>query len=197
VQKSPFRLRRSRLVPHSAFLQLNWIFDAFFVRSEIAMELAGSGIRGLALGPALDARSGEDMEDRQQLLMSVIIPGVETSRLPTVTCRQDNEESRWQMTAGRTRFDSSTPYCGRVKFHPPVSVAMRSEALSDSPDVFQTAEWFGSGGEAHRLTICTERVAELVTSRGWRGLEFRQVQEDGYSQPRSSVAGSGRAPNAE
>lgn len=79
-----------------------------------------------------------------------------------------------------------------MKFHPPLSVSVRAETLHETPDVFQTEEWFGSGGEAHRLTICTERLAELVTSRGWPGIEFRKLHEDGYSQPRSPISGLGR-----
>jgi hypothetical protein len=89
------------------------------------------------------------------------------------------------MEAGRTRYDTSTPYCGRVKHHPPVSVAIRVGALADAPDLFQTAEWFGSGSAAYRITLCSERFAGFVMSRGWRGLEFRRVQDGGISEART------------
>jgi len=62
------------------------------------------------------------------------------------------------------------------------SLAIKSDALDNAPDVFQTAEWFGSGGAADRLTLCSERFAELVSSSGWRGLEFRSVQANGWSE---------------
>lgn len=183
-QIAPFRLKRAPPATHSSFLQLNWVFDAFFVHPEVAMELAGSGIYGVSFGPVLDHRTGDELRDRRQLLTSAVISCVETSRLPAVTCRPDNEESQWKIMAGRTRYNASTPYCGSVKHHPPITVAVKSDALGNAPDLFQTAEWFGSGGAAHRLTLCTERFAELVTSRRWRGLEFRSVQEGGRSETR-------------
>jgi hypothetical protein len=183
-QRAPFRVRRGRLAPHSSFAQMNWIFDAFFVHAEVAMELAGSGIYGVSFGPVLDHRTGDELQDRRQLLTSAVISCVETSRLPAVTCRPDNEESKWNIVAGRTRYNESTPYCNNLKHHAPTSVPIRIDAIGNAPDLFQTAEWFGSGGEAHRLTLCSERFAELVTSRGWRGLEFRNVQDGGRSEAR-------------
>jgi hypothetical protein len=183
-QRAPFRLKRALLAPHSSFVQLNWIFDAWFVHPELATELAGSGIWGASFGPVLDHRTGDELPDRRQLLTNAVIRCVETSRLPVVTCRPDNEESKWNMAAGRTRYNASTPYCGSVKHHPPISVPIKFDALGNAPDLFQTAEWFGSGGAAHRLTLCSKRFAELVTSRGWRGLEFRSVQDGGRSEAR-------------
>jgi hypothetical protein len=174
-QSAPFRLRRSRRALHSDFVQLNWVFDAWFVHPEVATELGGSGISGISIGPVIDHRSGKELVDRRQLLIGAVVSCVDTSRLPVVTCRPDNEESAWKIVAGQTRYDPSTPYCGAVKHHVRSSVAIRSDVPGDVPDLFQTAEWFGSGGAAHRLTLCTERFAALVKSRGWRGLEFRTV----------------------
>ena len=177
AQRAPFRLKEVRRAPHSDFVQLNWVFDAFFVQSEVAAELSASGMSGISFGPALDHRSGSELPDRRQLLGDTVISCVETARLPTVTCRAGNEESQWRLAAGRTRYDASTPYCGGVKYHPPASLALKPGALGGAPDLFQTAEWFGSGGAAHRLMLCSARFADFVTSRGWRGLEFRSVSE--------------------
>lgn len=177
AQRAPFRLKQVQRAPHSDFVQLNWIFDALFVRPEVAAELSASGMSGISFGPVLDHRSGNELPDRQQLLGDTVISCAETAGLPTVTCRADNEESQWKLTAGRTRYDDSTPYCGGIKYHPPVSLALKPDALASPPDLFQTAEWFGSGGAAHRLMLCSARFAELVTSRGWRGLEFRSVSK--------------------
>jgi hypothetical protein len=188
-QSAPFRLRRSQRASHSSFVQLNWVFDAWFVHPEVATELTSSGISGISFGPSLDHGTGDELSDRRQLLTSTVISCAETSRLPAVTCRPDNEESEWKIVAGRTRYNALTPYCGNVKHHVPSSLAIKSGVLGDVPDLFQTAEWFGSGGAAHRLTLCTERFAELVTSRRWRGLEFRSVQDGGWSAARPGPEG--------
>ena len=181
-QAAPFRFKRTDRAPHSSFVQLNWVFDAFFVHQEVARELASAGISGVSFGPALDHRTGVELDNRLQLLISTVISCAETSRLHAVTCRPENEEHQVKFLGGRSRSNTLTPYCGGVKFHPPTSLAIKSDALDNAPDLFQTAEWFGSGGAADRLTLCSERFAELVTSRGWRGFEFRSVQGHGWSE---------------
>jgi hypothetical protein len=181
-QIAPFRLKRTRRAPHSSFVQLNWVFDVLFVHPEVALELAGAGISGISFGPALAHGTGDELKDRLQLLTSTVISCLETSRLPTVTCRPGNEESRLKFMGGRKRYNTSTPYCGRVKYHPPTSLALKSDALANPPDLFQTKEWFGTGGMAYRLTLCSTRFAEFVRLRGWRGLEFRTVQRHGWSE---------------
>lgn len=181
-QIAPFRFKRSQRAAHSSFLQLNWVFDAFFVHPDVASDLTTAGISGVSFGPALDHRTGGELSDRVQLLTSAIISCAETSRLPAVTCRPHNEESGFDFFAGRKRYAPATPYCGAVKYHPPTSLAINSGALEDAPDLFQTSEWFGSGGSAYRLTLCSERFVELAHQRGWRGLEFRSVRDSGWSE---------------
>ena len=181
-QAAPFRLKRTDGAPHSSFVQINWVFDAFFVHQEVARELASAGISGVSFGPVLNHRTGGELDNRVQLMISRTINCAETSRLPAATCEPDNEEHKVKFLGGRSRYNTLTPYCGGVKYHQPTSLAIKSDALDNAPDVFQTAEWFGSGGAADRLTLCSERFAELVSSSGWRGLEFRSVQANGWSE---------------
>lgn len=182
-QVAPFRSKRTQRASHSSFLQLNWVLDVFFVHPDVAADLTAAGISGISFGPTLDHLTGCESNDRVQLLTSVIISCAETSRLPSVTCRPENEESGFdKFSAGRKRYSPATSYCGSVKHHHPTSLAINSTALDDAPDLFQTAEWFGSGGSADRLTLCSERFVELVRQRNWRGLQFRQVQESGWSE---------------
>jgi len=181
-QTAPFRLRRGRPAPNSGFLQLNWIFDVFFVHPDIAAELSNGGITGLSYRPVVDHRAGSELGGCVQLQFPAVFACAETSRLTTVTCRPENEESHIQGFAGATWFSPSTPYCGRVKHHVPTTLGIQPGAVYGVPDVFQTAEWFGSGAEAHRLTVGSQRFVDLVRQRGWRGLEFREVREEGCSE---------------
>ncbi len=43
VQNAPLRLRAEPKAPHSQFLQLNWVFDEFFIRNEAPGEM-GPGL---------------------------------------------------------------------------------------------------------------------------------------------------------
>jgi hypothetical protein len=47
VQKAPFRLRAEPKAARSQFLQLNWVFDEFFLRKAAADCLAIAGITGI------------------------------------------------------------------------------------------------------------------------------------------------------
>jgi hypothetical protein len=183
-QIAPFRFKRSQRAEHSDFLQINWVYDAFFVTPEVAANLEISTITGISFGPVLDHRTGGEFGERVQLLIPTIIRCAETSRLPAVTCRPNNEEeiAFKSFTAGEKRYTPETPYCGRVKYHPPTSLAINLEGPGDTPDLFQTAEWFGSGGSAHRLTLASERFVALVRQHGWRGLAFDRVRESGISE---------------
>jgi hypothetical protein len=149
--------------------------------------------------------------DRVQLVVSTIIACAETSRLPTVTCRPENEEAvslrtmfaKWDKLHKRERppvlspelqektrkekeWIAAIPYCGRVKFHPPTALALIPDNLKDAPDLFQTAEWFGSGGSAFRLTLASERFVNLARERRWRGLVFHSASPSGWSE-RTSI----------
>ena len=186
-QRAPFRFKRERRAQHSGFLQLNWVLDVFFAHSDIAADLSRAGMTGLSFGPIVDHHTGSEGAGYVQLKFPAIIACAETSRLPTVTCRPENEESHIRGLAGATRFSPATPYCGRVKHHAPTTLAIQPGAVYGAPDVFQTEEWFGSGAEAHRLTLGSERFVELIRQRGWRGLEFRAVGEDGSSERAASL----------
>jgi hypothetical protein len=145
------------------------------------------------------------------MVVSTIIACAETSRLPTVTCQPENEEvishramfAKWdelhkregppvlspelqeKMRRERERI-AAIPYCGRVKFHPPTTLALITDNLRDAPDLFQTAEWFGSGGSAFRLTLASERFVNLVQERRWKGLVFQSARQSGWSE-RTSI----------
>lgn len=180
AQVAPFRVKAARRARHSDFLQLNWCFDAFFVRTEVAEAIREEGLGGVGYESIVEHRSGTKLLDRVQLTFDVVESCVETSRLPAVTCRPNNEES-FLALHGEPWFPSTTPYCGSVKHHPPNSVAVHPEAIPRALDVFQTAEWFGSGGAAFRLTLCSQRFVEFVEERRLRGIGFRPVTVSGYS----------------
>src|SRR5262245_53037953 len=53
-QIAPFRLKKASRSSPSGLIQLNWVFDAFFLPPAIAEELLKAGITGLTIGSALD-----------------------------------------------------------------------------------------------------------------------------------------------
>jgi hypothetical protein len=79
-------------------------------------------------------------------------------------------------------YPAETSCCGRTKYCPPTSLVVSAVALVGAPDLFQTAEWFGAGGRAFRLTLVSKRFVDLIGKRGWRGIELHEVRENGWSQ---------------
>jgi hypothetical protein len=198
-QIQPFRFSKAGLAPHSTFLQLNWVFDVFFVHRKVADTLALAGLTGISFGPVLDHRTGGEVSDRVQVLIGATVACAETTRLFAMTCRPDNEEMmqlRDKFPNSKSFFVNFPPetYCGRLKHHPPTSVGIATLAERSVPDVFQTEEWFGSGASAFRLTLASERFVEIVQRHGWRGLEFRRAEQGGLSERicNSPSAGSPR-----
>jgi len=177
-QKAAFHLRRSNRAPHSHFRQVNWVFDAWFVRPEVEGALRAAKLSGLTFRDAIDHKSGRPLEEVRQLVVSTIIDGTDTTKLQPVTCRPNTEEGSPLPGA---KYPPTEPYCGVVKHHPPTCLVVRADSLSGVPDVVSTAAWFGSGGSAFRLTLVSRRFAELVQEHSWRGLELNAISHAGYS----------------
>lgn len=165
------------------------------------------GITGVSFGPAVVGRDAEELGDRVQMLIPTLVACADTSKLPPVTCRSNNEEAvairavleEWRKKRPLIRPTPSSvalrgnlqklgekiaaiPFCGRVKHHAPTSLAIIPGSTDNTPDVFQTAEWFGSGACAFRLTLVSHRFADLVRERGWKGVAFGEVRQHGFSE---------------
>jgi hypothetical protein len=50
------------------------------------------------------------------------------------------------------------------------------------PDLFLTAEWFGSGGNSFRLLLASSRFVDLVKTAKLRGVTFERVRTEGHSE---------------
>ena len=179
-QSAPLRIRKSKAA-HSHVVQLNWLFDVFLASPPVLAVISGASLSGIESRPLVFHSTSAAVEERVQLTVQTVLECVETSALPTVTCHANNEESAFENFGGPKRYSASDPYCGRIKFHPPTSIALRAAALADAPDMFLSQEWFGSGGIAFRLTICSERLVDAFTAAHIRGVGFKQVSTVGVS----------------
>jgi hypothetical protein len=177
LQNAPFRFRSEPKTRHSQFLQLNWIFDEFFVRPAVREALEGAGITGTSFGPAVHHRTGAKLGSIEQLrITTVLAPALDTTELQRVTCKRDNEEPPTpEAQQAALRYSPAYPYCGRVKYHWPEALCFRSSAFDSAPDVVKSYEWFGSGGGAARAVLVSERFEALLREQRWRGLYVKRV----------------------
>jgi hypothetical protein len=173
IQNAPFRIRGEFRAPHSHFVQLNWIFDEFFVRTPVAAVLADSKIQGISFVPPILHRRNEPSRESVQMRIEFELPpAVHTANLRPVTCVVNNEEAHTGTPPG------DSPFCGRQKYHiaHPGPLRMARTAFGDAPDVVKTAEWFGSGGSACHKVIVSSRLRRLIVAKGWRGVSFEPVE---------------------
>jgi hypothetical protein len=175
-QRAPFRFR-SEPKGRDSFLQLNWVFDEFFVRPEVRELFDGAGVSGVDYGPCIHHSSGRRLESLNQLLvLTVLPPGLVTTELNTVTCQPNNEEGPAKSYGSRLRYSDDYPYCGRVKYHwPLLGQTYAAEIFGDAPDIVKSHEWFGSGGSASREVLVSQKVCRLIMDNKLRGLSLAPV----------------------
>ena len=151
VQRAPFRFRKAPTQRRSQIIQLNWVFDEFFVSSDARGQLEAAGITGIDFEQPVLHRSGEPMAGWFQMrVLETAESRVKTAGLVTETCQ----------------------VCGRVKFNSPAGemLALQEPLPSSSADVVKSREWFGSGGSAQRLVLVSQRFVAVVLQHKWRGL---------------------------
>lgn len=179
TQKAPFRFK-SEPKGRDSFLQLNWVFDCFFVMPEVTGIFADAGVTGVGYGPCIHHSSGRRLESLTQLLVPHVLPaGLMTTELNRVTCKPNNEEGPVKSYGGRLRYPPDYPYCGRVKYHWPLQTTYAAEIFRDAPDVVKSHEWFGSGGSASREVVISQKVCRLIIDHRLRGLSFAPVALEG------------------
>ena len=178
VQKAPFRLRSEPKASRSQFLQLNWVFDEFFLRDEARLGLEAAGITGFDLLRPVLHKSGRPSEQVTQMVVKTILPpALQTQGLQPVTCKPRNEEWNPRNRLRRPEPDER-PHCQRVKYHfiRRGPFRLRRGAFAAAPDVVKSHEWFGSGGRAEQLVLVSQKFRRTVIEAKWRGLYFEPIE---------------------
>jgi hypothetical protein len=181
VQNAPFRLSAEPKASHSQFIQLNWVFDEFFLREEAREGLLEEGIAGIDfLAPVLHRTDRPSTQITQLRVRTVLPPALETESLETVTCKEENEEWETELRLRKIRppAAASNRYCGRVKYHREHRGMFRFDrgAFLEVPDVVKSYEWFGSGASAHQIVIVSQRFRQAVVTAKWRGVTFEPIE---------------------
>jgi hypothetical protein len=178
VQKAPFRLRAEFKASRSQIVQLNWVFDEFFLRDEAREGLRRAAITGVEyLAPTLHKTNRQSQQVAQMVVKTKLPPALDPIGLQPVTCKPENEE--WHAVQ---RLRLSEPeklvHCGRLKYHATHKGSYRfdRDAFTGVPDVVKSHEWFGSGASARRLVIVSQRFRQAVVRSNWRGVSFEPIE---------------------
>lgn len=148
-QRAPFRIRNEPRWGRNGILQLNWVFDEFFVTPKVWKAVFDPF--GVPARPVVD-RKGRTLETIVQLAIADEVE-LDRQNLHPTPCQ----------TCGRTKY---LPH-GRGPF----------PALREAPrgHIARTVEEFGSGPSAARRIVVSAPLATALASQDVRGVEFRPV----------------------
>jgi len=155
TQKAPFQMRGEPRWGRNTVLQLNWVFDEYFVRSEYFAETLEP--LGIVARPVID-RKGQRLTTAVQLVVSDEV-GLRNESLRRSQC----------------------PACGRTKYFPSPRGYFPSTLNEATGDVVKTKEWFGDGANAYHDVLVSHRVASTLITHGVRGITFRPVESSDAS----------------
>jgi hypothetical protein len=148
-QMAPFRMRKEPKWGRNGILQLNWIFDEFFVTPEVWKRVFDP--LGVAAREVVDAK-GRTLEGAVQLSVAT---EVELDR--------------------QSLYATSCPSCRRTKYLPHTRGRFPGLKAVPSNHIARTIEEFGSGPSAARRVVVSAALASALTSQGVRGAELRPV----------------------
>jgi hypothetical protein len=150
-QKASFQMKGEPKWGKRTILQMNWVFDEYFVTPEVwssVFEPHGIGCRPVT------NRKGVELKTVVQLVVEEEV-GIEMDGVQGEVC----------------------PDCGRTKYLPWTRgpfPALRSEP---SGVMVKTREYFGSGGSANKAVLVSQALARAFTREKMRGASFWPVAE--------------------
>lgn len=152
VQKAPFRMRKEPKWARDSILQLNWVFDEYFVAPELWREVFEPN--GIPCRPVTNTK------------------GAELSTIVQLDVREEVDIS----TAGLKAQACAT--CGREKFLS-VTGGYFPRVVSESrADMVKTRQYFGSGASASHAVLVSQRLCRVLRDRKVRGVEYSPAATD-------------------
>jgi hypothetical protein len=148
-QKAPFVMAGEPKWGTRSILQLNWVFDEYFVTPEVAKTLFEPF--GIGSRPVLNRR-GSELQTAVQLIVDERV-SIRTDGLASETCSR----------------------CGRVKYLPISRGPLPALVAEPVGHMARTNEVFGSGGRSFNAVIVTQALARAIRAAGVKGVSFRPV----------------------
>lgn len=152
-QKAPFQMKGEPKWGRRGILQLNWVFDEYFVTPEVWSSVFKP--HGIEYRPVLNTK-GAELKTVVQLVAHEEI-GIVTDVLPTE--------------------EAACSKCGRTKYLPVTRGPFPALTSEPSTAMVKTKEYFGSGASAHKGVLLAQPVARAFVANKVRGASLRPVAE--------------------
>lgn len=155
-QTSNMRLKKEPNIGKKAFMTLIGIGEVF-ARPLVFSSFESIGAKGYDVWEAIIHKTQQPSKEVSQ----IYIPGISQPGIIGV-------ESMRQVIC---------TVCGIVKYYPHKKGLMylKKDALLPGVDFIKTYEWFGSGLNAFREILISNRIAKLILDKGWQGVRLKGV----------------------
>ncbi|HEY7550090.1 MAG TPA: hypothetical protein VH913_11310 [Hyphomicrobiaceae bacterium] len=155
-QKAPFQMEGEPRWGRNGILQLNWVFDEYFVTPEVWTKVFKA--HGVRSRPVTDT-TGSELRSVLQLVVEEEVD-LHTEGLATEACA----------------------ICGRIKYLPVTRGPFPALVTRPAREIARTKEHFGSGGRAFRAILVSKALAHALNSEAVRGVSLRPVAKrtDGH-----------------
>lgn len=148
-QTSPIRMAGEPKWGQKHILQLNWIFDEYFVRPEVWKDLFEPV--GVGCLPVVHHRTGKDLRTVVQLDIMKTESALQISDdQPCDTCTN----------------------CGRKKYQAITRGPFPSFDVTPTSPIQKTKEYFGSGGSAWNAIVVSSDLVRQISDRNLKGVYF-------------------------
>jgi len=151
-QKAPFQMKREPKWGSKGILQLNWVFDEYFVTPKVWKEVFEP--HGIECRSVLSV-SGTKLETVLQLVIGDEVDIVEAGLATEGSCSK----------------------CGRTKFVPVTRGPFPALTRDPSAAVEKTKQYFGTGASAFKGIVVTKALADTLLAKKLRGVSFRPVAQ--------------------
>jgi hypothetical protein len=146
-QVAPFRMKKPPIWGSKSILQLNWIFDEYFVKPDVWVAIFQPF--GIGHRPVLLSSTSVEIDSVVQL----DIPSV-------VDLQLDN-----------FKYDECRS-CGQKKYLP-VSRGFYPTPQTSVTSAFKSKQYFGSGASANKLVLVSSDLFVRIKKTGLKGVDFK------------------------
>lgn len=149
AQNAPFRIKKPPAWGVKSILQLNWVFDEYFVRPDVWDSVFRP--YGVGCSPVVLDETGVEAESIVQLNIS--------------------GESELKIDGGMT--GEKCLACGVVKY-PPIARGFYTPPIAPvNSEIFKSSQYFGSGRRAYRAVIVSASLYGAIKAAGIKGAVFK------------------------
>jgi hypothetical protein len=164
-QKAPFRMKKPPNWGRRSILQMNWVFDEYFVKPDVWQAVFKPF--GIASKPVLLDKTGKEIESVVQL---------------------DNSRAVDLQMGDRAYGFEECSKCGRRKYLPRITGFFPAPAPTNSA-LFRSTQYFGSGASAHNAVLISATLYQKIKKADLKGAEFQACGDpDGRRDSRAEDA---------